>query len=119
MWILILVLFVVAVASSIRIIPKDEAGTANGSNSVSRMKRERLRLNPKYASSIKCKYCEHYNSGGFCHIYPGGTSPEDACERFNLPLVQFMGHAFEAAEGQEFTRRPDGTYIVDLHDASK
>lgn len=119
MWILILILFVVAVASSIRIIPKDEAGTVKSSNSVAKMKRERLRLNPKYASSIKCKYCEHFNASGFCHVYPGGTRPDDACERFTLPLVEYMGHAVEAAEGLEFTRRPDGTYIVDLHDASK
>lgn len=93
--------------------------SATTSRAVIRMKRERLRLNQKYATSIKCKYCEHFKASGVCDVFSEGTSPDDACEHFNLPLISFMGHAFEAAEGREFTRRPDGTYIVDLHDASK
>ena len=95
------------------------SSTVVRSSPAARMKRERLWLNPKYASSIKCKYCEHYNSSGFCHMYPKGTTPDDACERFSLPLVASMGCAIEAAEGREFTRRPDGTYMIDLGNASK
>ena len=97
----------------------DKSDTRSCSNYAAMMKRERLRLNPKYANSIKCKYCESYNSSGFCHIYPSGTTPDDACERFSLPLFASMGRAIEAAEGREFTRRPDGTYMIDLDNASK
>lgn len=111
----------IVVALGIYMFIKAGEGTerASSSYSTSRMKRERLRLNPKYAGSIKCKYCEHYNSSGFCHMYPRGTTPDDACERFSLPLFASMGCAIEAAEGREFTRRPDGTYMIDLDNASK
>ena len=53
MWMLILILFVIAVASSIRIIPNEEK-TKSVSN-------ER-RLNPKYANSVKCKYLWTFQS---------------------------------------------------------
>lgn len=97
----------------------EKADTRSSSNYAVRMKRERLRLNPKYASSIKCKYCEHFDAYGYnCHVY-SITSPDDACERFSLDPFEGMGCIMEAREGREFTRRPDGTFIIDLDNASK
>lgn len=76
----------------------------------------------KYESSIKCKYCSHFEPGANrCHLYhdfdqsldkSGGpylkeTSPEGRCSSFGLPAMDVL--ALGVGE-----KRPDGTYIVGL-----
>ena len=122
MWMLILILFVIALASSIRIIPNEEK-TKSVSN-------ER-RLNPKYANSVKCKYCGHFNPRtNRCHLYNSfdrlldkgndapyykDTHPESRCEKFNLPAMEVMVHS--SRNGSEPPKRQDGSYIVMLDEA--
>lgn len=77
----------------------------------------------RYESSIKCKYCSHFEPGrNRCHLYhdydqsldkEGGgpylkeTSPDSRCSHFSLPALDAM--IMEQGE-----RRKDGSFFVSL-----
>ena len=94
------------------------------------IRKKKIKLNPQYAESIKCKYCAHFNPRtNRCHLYSQfdssldqgndapyykDTNPDDRCDKFMLPameVVMCMG-------GAGLTQRGDGSYIVSLEDAS-
>ncbi|MBQ2446642.1 MAG: hypothetical protein II272_09415 [Oscillospiraceae bacterium] len=78
----------------------------------------------KYESSIKCKYCSHFEPGeNRCHLYHSfdqsldkrggaslkGTSPDSRCSHFFLTAKDTI---VKSCGG----RRPDGSLIVSLDD---
>ena len=79
----------------------------------------------RYESSIKCKYCSHFEPGvNRCHLYHdydqsldkngGGpylkeTSPDSRCSHFGLPAMDVMAKGL-------VDKRSDGSFVVDLND---
>lgn len=78
----------------------------------------------RYESSIKCKYCSHFEPGAnHCHLYhdfdqsvdkSGGlyykdTVPDSRCSHFKMTAMDTV------ASGM-LKNRPDGSYLVSLDD---
>ena len=83
------------------------------------------KMNPKYAGSIRCKYCSHFNPrANTCHLYSDfdqsmnsgagsyykKTAAHSRCSKFSLTAMDAM------AQGS-VEKRPDGSYIVGLDEA--
>lgn len=92
-------------------------------------RKKKRKIDPRYESSIKCKYCAHFNERtNRCHLYSKfdasldkgndapyykDTMPDDRCENFMLPAMDVI----LCMDPSWSRQRSDGTYIVSLEDA--
>ena len=77
---------------------------------------------PDYSSSIKCKYCDHFDpTEGLCyrlasHDHVKEVSPNSRCKYFCLNDVDMMANAIYSEKGSTLPRRKDGSYVASIDD---
>lgn len=70
----------------------------------------------QYRSSVKCKYCRHYEDS-ICNFHNSyqRTNPNNVCKNFMLSDMDIIAHATLSGSNQLYQRN-DGSYIANIDD---